>query len=76
MNIRQRTPLRLVEPVSAEVRVITKRYGGILGPVFTVAVGDRYFAVGELALALLKRGISPDELDLFEIDPDDEPEEY
>lgn len=75
MNVRHR-PLRLAEPVSAEVRVITKRYGGILGPVFTVAVGDRYFAVGEMTLAQLKRGMSPDELDLFEVDPDDESEEY
>lgn len=76
MNAPHRTPLRLVEPVSAEVRVITKRYGGILGPVFTVAVGDRYFTVGEMALAQLKRGLTPDDLGLFEIDPDDEPEDY
>ena len=61
--------------LSQEVRVVTKLYGGLLGPVFTVAVGTRYYSVGEMALSLLQRGYDPDELDLYEIDPDDEPEE-
>lgn len=64
------------EALSQEVRVVTKRYGGIQGPVFTVAFGDRYFAIGEMALSLLQRGYSPDDLDLSEVDPDAPEEEY
>ena len=71
MNIRHRTPLRLVEPVSAEVRVIGKLYS-LRGTDFKTMVGDRCFWVGALTLNLLQSGYSPDELDLIEVDPDDE----
>ncbi|RWF44258.1 MAG: hypothetical protein EOS65_02460 [Mesorhizobium sp.] len=63
--------------LSREVRVLTKRYGGIQGPTFLVAVGDEYFLVGEMALRLLKRGTPPEHLDLIAVDPDAEPfEDY
>lgn len=74
MNIRQRTPLRLVEPVSAEVRVIGKQYS-LRGTDFKTMVGDRCFWVGAPTLKLLKSGYSPDELGLFEVDPDVEEDE-
>jgi hypothetical protein len=61
--------------LSQEVRIVGRNYGSLLGPEFKVAVGDRYFWIGELTLKLLKSGYSPDELGLFEIDPDDEPED-
>ncbi|MBZ9807654.1 hypothetical protein [Mesorhizobium sp. ESP-6-2] len=59
---------------SQDFRVITKRYGGLLGPEYTVAAGGRYYRCGELTLSQLKRGIRVDELDLLEIDPDEESE--
>lgn len=62
--------------LSQEVRIVGRNFGSLLGPEFKVAVGDRYFWVGALTLDKLQRGYSPDELDLYEIDPDDEPEEY
>lgn len=73
-----RTPLRPAAfPLVQHVRVITKRYGGLLGAEFIVAVGvdePRYFRVGELTKDQLLRGYDPEELDLSECDPD-EPEE-
>lgn len=57
-------------PAMAYVRVITKRYGGLLGPEFTVAVGDRYYRVGEITMNQLRRGIPAEDLDLLEVDPD------
>ena len=53
-----------------DVRVIGTYHGSLLGPEFKVAIGDRYFWVGALTLKQLKSGYSPDELDLYEIDPD------
>ena len=67
--------LRLVEPVSAEVRVIGTYHGSLLGPEYQVMVGDRCFWVGALTLKQLKSGYSPDELGLYEIDPDAEESE-
>ena len=62
--------------LSQEVRVVGRNYGSLLGPEFKVAVGDRYFWIGTLTLKLLKSGTPLEDLDLYEIDPDDEPEEY
>ena len=44
----------------------------LLGPEFDIAVGDRYFRIGELTLSQLKRGMPLDEIDMLEIDPDAE----
>ena len=68
--------LRLVEPVSAEVRVIGTYHGSLLGPEYKTMVGDRCFWVGALTLKQLKSGYSPDELGLFDIDPDAPEEDY
>ena len=70
MNIRHRTPLRLVEPISAEVRVVGTVYGSLLGPEYKTMVGDRCFWVGAPTLKMLKSGYSPDELALIDIDPE------
>ena len=74
-----RTPLRPAAfPLVPHVRVITKRYGGLLGSEFIVAVGvdePRYFRVGELTKDLLLRGSDPDELDLSECNPDETEED-
>ncbi len=55
-----------------DFRIVARRYGSLLGPEFTIAIADKYFVVGTLTLDQLRRGISPEELDLFEIDPDAE----
>jgi hypothetical protein len=65
----------ILRDVGTDLRILTKRYGGQLGPTYTVAVKDRYFCVGQLTLNQLQRGVSPDELGLFEVDPDDSPSE-
>ncbi len=62
--------------IGKDVRVLTKRFGNLLGPEFLVACGTRYFKVGALGLSQLRRGISPDELMLLEVDPDEPGEEY
>lgn len=61
--------------MTPEIRVIGKRYGGLLGPEYEVAVGDRCFRVGELTKTLLMSGTPLEELDMLEIDPDAEDEE-
>jgi len=60
------------QKVSQEVRVLTKRYGSLLGVEFDIAVADRYFRVGELTKRLLEKGTPVDELDMLEINPDAE----
>lgn len=57
-----------------DFRIITKLYGSLLGPEYTIAAGGKYYRVGELTLSQLRRGIPACELDLLEVDPD-EPEE-
>lgn len=59
-----------------DLRVLMRRYGGLLGPVYTVACEGKYYSVGELTLSQLKRGIPPIELDLVEVDPDEEQERF
>lgn len=55
---------------SADLRIITKIFGGLLGTEYTVAAGGRYYRVGEITLNQLKRGIPAESLDLLEVDPD------
>ncbi len=55
--------------LSQEVREVGWNYS-LRGREIKVAIGSRYFWVGALTLKLLKSGYSPDELGLFEIDPD------
>ena len=55
--------------LSQEVREVGWNYS-LRGREIKVAIGTRYFWVGGLTLKLLKSGYSPDELELFEIDPD------
>lgn len=62
--------LRKVIAESADFRVVTKIFGGLLGPEYTVAAGGRYYRVGELTLNQLKRGIPAEDLDLLEVDPE------
>lgn len=56
-----------------DLRILTSEYGGRNGPRFLVAVGDKYFRVREPTLQQLKLGIPPEEMDLDEVDPDEEP---
>jgi hypothetical protein len=61
--------------MSAEVRVLTKRYGSLLGVEFDIAVADRYFRVGELTKTRLEKETPVDlgEWDLLEIDENGDP---
>ena len=59
--------------VTPAIRVLTKKFGGLLGPEYLIGYGTRYFRCGELSLSQLKRGISPDELCMLEIEDPDEP---
>lgn len=62
--------LRKVIAESADFRILTKIFGGLLGPEYTVSAGGRYYRVGEITLNQLKRGIPAEDLDLLEVDPD------
>ncbi|ETA72305.1 MULTISPECIES: hypothetical protein [Mesorhizobium] len=62
--------LRQAIAESADFRIVTKIFGGILGPEYTVAAGGRYYRVGQLTLDQLKRGIPAADLDLLEVDPE------
>jgi hypothetical protein len=61
---------------TADVRVLTKRYGSLLGVEYLIGYGDRYFTVGALTLALIKKGTPLEDLDLLEIDPDADDEGF
>jgi hypothetical protein len=54
----------------APFRVVTKIFGGLLGPEFIVCADDKYFRVGELTVGQLKRGIPAEDLDMLEVDPE------
>jgi hypothetical protein len=62
---------------TADVRVLTKKYGGLLGPEYLIGYGDRHFVVGALTLKLLQTGTPFEDLEgsLLEVDADGEPVE-
>lgn len=62
--------LRKAIAESADFRIVTQIFGGLLGPEYTVAAGGRYYRVGELTLNQLKRGIPAEDLDLLEVYPE------
>lgn len=66
-------PISESATIAPAVRVLTKKFGGLLGPEYLIGYGARYFRCGELSLSQLKRGISPDELCMLEIENPDEP---
>lgn len=82
MNVRARTPLRLVEPVSAEVRdqgwrIVHRDPHSLLGPQYLITDGEAHYWVGELTLdTKLRRGWTPKELELYPVDPEDAAPEY
>jgi len=59
-----------IEPA---VRVLTKKYSGLLGPEYLIGYGTRYFRCGALSLSQLNRGISPDELFMIEVEDPENP---
>lgn len=59
----------------APFRIVTRIFGGLLGPEFIVCADGKYYRVGELTVGQLRRGIPASELDLLEIDPD-APEDF
>jgi hypothetical protein len=55
-----------------DMRVLTTIYGVPFGPKRVVAVGEQYFRVLDLTYRQLQMGVTPDELELEEIDPDED----
>jgi len=53
-------------------RILTKRYGSLLGPEYDIAIGERAFRIGELTKTMLEDGTPPEEIDMLEINPDEE----
>lgn len=62
---------------TADVRVLEKRFGGLLGVEYLIGYGERYFTVGALTLKLLRTGTPFEDLEgsLLEVDADGEPVE-
>lgn len=58
-----------------EVRILTKEYGGPLGPRYVVFVCGDYYRVLEPTLWQLQMGVPVAELELEIADPDADPEE-
>lgn len=58
------------------VHILTKRYGGVLGPRYTVLVAGEYYDVGQRMLEALEQGATPANLDLEPSEPEDETPEY
>lgn len=58
------------------VHILTKRYGGALGPRYTVLVAGEYYDVGQRMLEALEQGATPANLDLEPSEPEDEATEY
>lgn len=50
--------------------IVTRIFGGLLGPDFIVSTGGKTFRVGELTVGQLERGIPARDLDMLEVDPD------
>jgi len=57
-----------------DVRVLSTLVGVPFGPKRLVAIGDRYFRVLDQTYRQLCMGVTAEELDLDEADPDDEEE--
>lgn len=58
-----------------DVRILTSAYSGsVLGARHLVAVGDQYYSVRDLTLQQLRLGVTPAELDLDPVNPDEEAE--
>ncbi|PAP94023.1 flagellar biosynthetic protein FliO [Mesorhizobium wenxiniae] len=55
-----------------DMRVLTTIYGVPFGPKRVVAVGEQYFRVLDMTYRQLLMGVTPDDLELEEIDPDEE----
>lgn len=51
-------------------RVITKIFGGLLGPDFIVSTGGKSYRVGALTVGQLECGVPARDLDMLEVDPD------
>lgn len=86
MNIRHRTPLRLVEPVSAEVRVIGQDWYRVCGPRYSgnpcgpehdirVTASGKLYRIGDFTYQRLKNGAEPTPYGWLEITEDGEPVE-
>lgn len=58
------------------VHILTKRYGGALGPRYTVLVTGEYYDVGQRMLEALEQGATPANLELEPSDPEDAATEY
>lgn len=67
-----RTPaaISMAATLAPEFRVITKIFGGLLGPDFIVSTGGKSYRIGQPSLTQLERGALVEEMDMLEVDPD------
>ncbi len=69
-----RTLQKLAEP---RFRIVSKTFKGGEMTEAVIAIDGDYYAVSERTLALLRSGMSPADLDLYPVDPeDDAPEPF
>lgn len=66
-------PRDAIREVGCDVRILTKRCNRLLGNEYLIGYGARYFRCGDLSLSQLKRGVSPDELCMLEIEDPENP---
>ena len=54
-------------------RVVTKIFGGLLGPEFIISVGGKSYRIGKPTLDQLNKGVPASEIDMLECDESGEP---
>lgn len=55
-------------PAFEDFRIVTKIFGGLLGPDFIVSTGGKSYRVGGLTVGQLERGIPVRDLEMLEVD--------
>ncbi len=58
--------------MTPDIRIVGVYAGSLQGLEYKVMIGDRCYWVGELTRRLLMSGTPPEDLDLYEVDPDEE----
>lgn len=65
--------LRHAVAESADWRIVTKIFGGLLGPEFIISTGGKTYRIGQPSLTQLERGALVEEMDMLEVDESGNP---
>ncbi len=57
----------------APFRIVTRIFGGLLGPEFIISTGGKTYRIGQHSLTQLERGALVEEMDMLEVDESGNP---